>query len=117
MDRVRPDQLQPLPGGRPRSAGGGCPRGRSRPDHPRPGRGSAPRERRAHLLADVAHGYTQAGRYHEAVTTVLRAEAEAPEEVRCRPRTRRLVDELQLLAPTSVQGRLRVLADRCGLPG
>ncbi|MFD0351846.1 XRE family transcriptional regulator [Kitasatospora aburaviensis] len=76
-----------------------------------------PRERRAHLLADVAHGYTQAGRYHEAVTTVLRAEAEAPEEVRCRPRTRRLVDELQLLAPTSVQGRLRVLADRCGLPG
>ncbi|MBB4929097.1 tetratricopeptide (TPR) repeat protein [Kitasatospora kifunensis] len=75
-----------------------------------------PRERRAHLWGDLARAYTQAGRYEEAVTTLLRAEDEAPEEVRCRPRTRLLVEDLRLLANGAGQGRLRALAGRCGLP-
>ncbi|MDJ0345551.1 helix-turn-helix transcriptional regulator [Streptomyces sp. H10-C2] len=76
-----------------------------------------PRERRAHHLADLARGLTQAGRREEAVSTLLRAEEEAAEEVRCRPRTRQLVDDLRLLGAGSAEGRLRALADRCGLPG
>jgi transcriptional regulator with XRE-family HTH domain len=85
---------------------------------PAPAFQSLPRERRAHLLADRARGETQAGLREDAVTTLLEAEELAPEEVRCRPRTRALVEDLRLLGvPPSVQGRLRLLADRCGLPG
>ncbi|MET9399264.1 helix-turn-helix domain-containing protein [Kitasatospora sp. NPDC002965] len=83
---------------------------------PPPATAALPRERRAHLWGDLARAYTQAGRYEDAVTTLLRAEDEAPEEVRCRPRTRLLVEDLRLLAGSSGQGRLRALAGRCGLP-
>lgn len=75
-----------------------------------------PRERRAHLLTDRALGETLAGRYGKAVDTLLEAEALAPEEVRCRPRTQRLIEDLQLLGVGSAEGRLRSLAERCGLP-
>lgn len=75
-----------------------------------------PRERRAHLHGDLARALTQAGRYADAVTTLLQAEDEAPEEVRCRPRTRRLVEDLRLLGTGAAEGRLRALAGRCGLP-
>ncbi|MET8703654.1 helix-turn-helix transcriptional regulator [Kitasatospora sp. NPDC004723] len=74
-----------------------------------------PRERRAHHLADLAAAYVQAGRRPEAVDALLRAEREAPEEVRCRPRTRALVDDLRLLGAGAAEGRLRALAGRCGL--
>lgn len=85
---------------------------------PAPAFEDLPRERRGHLLADRARAETQAGLREEAVTTLLEAEELAPEEVRCRPRTRGLVEDLRLLGvPPSVQGRLRLLADRCGLPG
>ncbi|MGK4586097.1 helix-turn-helix domain-containing protein [Kitasatospora sp. HPMI-4] len=84
---------------------------------PAPATAALPRERRAHLYSDLARGYTQAGRYEDAVTTLLKAEDEVPEEVHCRPRTRRLVEDLRLLGTGPVQGRLRALADRCGLPG
>ncbi|CAL9677796.1 hypothetical protein SUDANB105_08107 (plasmid) [Streptomyces sp. enrichment culture] len=77
---------------------------------------SLPRERRAHLLTDRALGETQAGMREKAVDTLLEAEALAPEEVRCRPRTKRLVEDLRLLGAGSAEGRLRGLADRCGLP-
>ncbi|MFD4483336.1 helix-turn-helix domain-containing protein [Streptomyces sp. NPDC058471] len=76
-----------------------------------------PRERRAHLLADRALGETQAGMRKEAVETLLEAEKLAPEEVLCRPRTKRLVEDLRLLGTGSAEGRLPALADRCGLPG
>ncbi|MGH8922882.1 MAG: helix-turn-helix domain-containing protein, partial [Actinomycetes bacterium] len=76
-----------------------------------------PRERRAHLLTDRAIGEKQAGLRTEAVATLLKAEEEAPEEVLCRPRTKQLVEDLRLLATGSAEGRLRALADRCGLPG
>jgi transcriptional regulator with XRE-family HTH domain len=75
-----------------------------------------PRERRALHLVDVARGLMQAGRRAEAVTQLLDAEREAPEEVHCRPRTRRLVEELRLLGVGAAEGRLRGLAGRCGLP-
>ncbi|MFE9769470.1 helix-turn-helix domain-containing protein [Streptomyces sp. NPDC005808] len=79
-------------------------------------RAALPRERRAHHLADLARAYTQAGQREEAVNTLLDAEAEAEEEVHCRPRTRQLVDDLRLLGAGSAEGRLRALVVRCGLP-
>ncbi|MFF2013933.1 hypothetical protein ACFVWY_33385 [Streptomyces sp. NPDC058195] len=51
-----------------------------------------PRERRAHLLTDRALGEKQAGQRETAVDTLLEAEELAPEEVVCRPRTKRLVE-------------------------
>lgn len=80
------------------------------------GLNALPRERRALHLVDVARGLTQAGLREEAVTKLLEAEREAPEEVHCRPRTRRLVEDLRLLGAGSAEGRLRGLAGRCGLP-
>ncbi|MFD8597712.1 helix-turn-helix domain-containing protein [Kitasatospora sp. NPDC059646] len=82
---------------------------------PDPALGALPRERRAHHLADLARGYLQAGRREEAVDTLLDAERQAPEEVRCRPRTHRLVEDLRLLGAGSASGRLNALAERCGL--
>ncbi|MER6332627.1 helix-turn-helix transcriptional regulator [Streptomyces sp. NPDC001034] len=76
-----------------------------------------PRERRAHRLVDLAHAYTLAGRRSAAVDALLDAEREAAQEVRCRPRTRQLVQELGLLPTGAAEGRLRQLAVRCGLPG
>lgn len=84
---------------------------------PGPARAALPRERRAHYLADLARAYAQTGRRAEAVDTLLEAEQEAAEEVRCRPRTRALVEDLRLLGSGSAEGRLRALAERCGLPG
>ncbi|MFI9724593.1 helix-turn-helix domain-containing protein [Streptomyces sp. NPDC052396] len=81
-----------------------------------PARAALPRERRAHHLADLARAFTQAGRREDAVDTLLDAEREAAEEVRCRPRTRRLVEDLRLLGAGAAEGRLRTLAGRCGLP-
>ncbi|MCZ0983939.1 helix-turn-helix transcriptional regulator [Streptomyces diastatochromogenes] len=76
-----------------------------------------PRERRAHLLTDRAIGEKQAGLRQRSVETLLEAEELAPEEVRCRPRTRALVEDLRVLGVGSAERRLRLLADRCGLPG
>ncbi|MFH8343102.1 helix-turn-helix domain-containing protein [Streptomyces sp. AM6-12] len=77
---------------------------------------SLPKERRAHLLADRALGELQAGQRETAVDTLLAAEELAPEEVQCRPRTKTTVENLRLLGAGSAEGRLRLLADRCGLP-
>lgn len=84
---------------------------------PDPARNALPKERRAHLLTDLARGLTQAGNREKAVDTLLEAEREAEEEVRCRPRTRQLVEDLRLLGAGSAEPRLRALAARCGLPG
>ncbi|MFF3276601.1 helix-turn-helix domain-containing protein [Streptomyces chrestomyceticus] len=75
-----------------------------------------PRERRAHLLTDRAIGEIQAGLRARAVETLLEADDLAPEEVRCRPRTKAHIEDLRLLGVGSAKGRLRLLADRCGLP-
>ncbi|MEU2380352.1 helix-turn-helix domain-containing protein [Streptomyces misionensis] len=83
---------------------------------PAAGLEALPRERRAHLLTDRARAETQAGMREQAVATLLEAEALAPEEVVCRPRTKALVEDLRLLGAGSAEGRLRSLAERCGLP-
>ncbi len=75
-----------------------------------------PRECRAHLLTDRAIGEIQAGLRARAVETLLEADDLAPEEVRCRPRTKAHIENLRLLGVGSAEGRLRLLADRCGLP-
>ncbi|MFB9594042.1 helix-turn-helix domain-containing protein [Streptomyces racemochromogenes] len=80
-------------------------------------RAALPRERRAHLLTDLAHAHMQAGARETAVDTLLDAEREAKEEVRRRPRTHQLVEDLRLLGAGAAEGRLRALAGRCGLPG
>ncbi|MGW9657837.1 helix-turn-helix domain-containing protein [Streptomyces albidoflavus] len=79
-------------------------------------RAALPAERRAHLLVDLALAHTQTGRRTAAVDTLLEAERHTPEEVRCRPRTRDLVQDLLLLGAGPAEGRLRALAGRCGLP-
>ncbi|GHC88034.1 hypothetical protein [Streptomyces flavofungini] len=76
-----------------------------------------PKERRAHFLADLAHGFTQVGNHTMAVNALLDAENQAKEEVRRRPRTRQLVEKLRLLGTGSADRRLQALAMRCGLPG
>jgi transcriptional regulator with XRE-family HTH domain len=75
-----------------------------------------PRERRAHYLVDLASALVQEDRRDLAVRTLLDAEREAPEEVRYRPRTRQLVDNIRELGVAREAGRLRALASRCGLP-
>ncbi|MFD4535590.1 helix-turn-helix domain-containing protein [Kitasatospora sp. NPDC058397] len=84
---------------------------------PDPALDALPRERRAHHLTDLARGYLQAGRSADAVDTLLDAERQAPEEVRCRPRSRALVEDLRLLGAGTATGRLHSLAERCGLSG
>jgi hypothetical protein len=79
--------------------------------------GALPRERCAHLLTDRAVAEKQAGQREQAVATLLQAEALCEEEVLCHPRTRQLVEELRLLGTGGAEGRLRALAERCGLPG
>lgn len=83
---------------------------------PAPAFDGLPRERRAHLLTDRALAERQAGLRERAVDTLLDAEELAPEEVRCRPRTLALVEDLRLLGVGGAEGRLRLLAERCGLP-
>ncbi|MFC1436000.1 helix-turn-helix domain-containing protein [Streptacidiphilus sp. N1-3] len=79
-------------------------------------RDALPRERRANHLVDLARGQSLAGRRPQAVDTLLRAEGLAPQEVHCRPQAAKLVADLRLLGVGSAEGRLRALADRCGLP-
>lgn len=83
---------------------------------PQPALRALPRERRALHRVDVARGLMHAGRGAEAVKRLLEAEREAPEEVHCRPRTRRLLEDLRLLGVGSAEDRLRGLVGRCGLP-
>ncbi|GAA0432117.1 hypothetical protein [Streptomyces luteireticuli] len=63
-------------------------------------------------MADLARAFAQAGRREDAVDALLDAEEEAAEEVRCRPRTRWLVEDLRLLGVGAAEGRLRALAGR-----
>lgn len=55
---------------------------------------SLPKERRASHLVDVARGHLQAGKRDEATSALLDADQFAPEEVRCRQMTHRLIEEL-----------------------
>ncbi|MGH3899034.1 MAG: helix-turn-helix domain-containing protein [Pseudonocardiaceae bacterium] len=53
-----------------------------------------PRERRASHLLDVTRGHLQAGQRDQASATLLDADQLAPEEVRCRDLTKRIITDL-----------------------
>jgi len=77
-----------------------------------------PKERRATHLLDMTRGYLQAGRRDEAATTLLDAHQLAPEEVRCRPKTRRTVTDLIRSYPhnSSAPRQLIRVAEAIGVP-
>jgi hypothetical protein len=52
------------------------------------------RERRASHLLDVTRGHLQAGQRDRAATTLLDADQLAPEEVRCRRKTKMIITDL-----------------------
>jgi tetratricopeptide (TPR) repeat protein len=73
-------------------------------------------ERRAHHLLDVAVSHGQMGRWDDTLTTLLRAEAIAADEVRLDATARGLVADL-LRRTRRSSDQLRGLAGRIGLPG
>jgi transcriptional regulator with XRE-family HTH domain len=75
-----------------------------------------PRERRAHLLLDVALAHSLGGQRDEATWVLLEADAMAPKEVRCRPVARDLIADLVRRARTRPSAELRRLAANAGIP-
>ncbi len=61
-----------------------------------------PRERRASHLLDVTRGHLQAGQRDQASTVLLDADQLAPEEVRCRNRTKQIITDLVRSYPRGV---------------
>jgi transcriptional regulator with XRE-family HTH domain len=74
-----------------------------------------PRERRANTLVEIAHGYFLDRQRDAALAALLDAERLAPQEVHCRPATRRLVETLVALNSSGLGWQLRGLAERCQL--
>lgn len=77
-----------------------------------------PRERRASHLLDVTRGYLQAGQRNEAATTLLDADQLAPEEVRCRRKSKLIITELMRSYPRGTTPMVGVtrLARAVGVP-
>jgi transcriptional regulator with XRE-family HTH domain len=72
-------------------------------------------ERRAHHLLDVAHGHNLINQPEEAAVSLLTAETIAPEEVRCGPGARLLVEQLRH-RNRELSSHLGALADRMQSP-
>jgi len=72
-------------------------------------------ERRTHHLLDVAQGYGQWRKDHEAFDAWLQAERLAPQEVHYQPAVQRLVVELLQRERRTTKPRLRELAARVGV--
>ncbi|HYU65946.1 MAG TPA: hypothetical protein VEK09_04285 [Jatrophihabitantaceae bacterium] len=72
-------------------------------------------ERRAMLYVDVARAYNQWGRYEQAYKAIRQAETIAPEEVRFRPAVHRLIADLVVRSPRSVQSQIREYANQLGV--
>jgi len=70
-------------------------------------------ERRARYFADVAQAFGQLGRRDQAISALLAAERQAPDEIHSRPATRALISGLLLSGHTTPE--LRGLAARSGL--
>ncbi len=60
-------------------------------------------ERKAAFVIDVAHAFTQWGKYDKALAAVRSAESYAPEEVRSRRSVHRLIGEIADRGPAGVQ--------------
>jgi transcriptional regulator with XRE-family HTH domain len=76
--------------------------------------GEITRERRAQHLIAMARASLLTRRREEAIQYLLKADGEAPQEVRGRPSTVGLLRDLLGITPVP-SGELRVLAQRCGL--
>ncbi|KQC38000.1 helix-turn-helix transcriptional regulator [Frankia sp. ACN1ag] len=74
-----------------------------------------PRERRANYLLDLAEAHRQAGNPEPAIRALLDADRIAPEEVRCRPVGKQLVNDLLKRPGTRPLSELSQLAQRIGL--
>jgi hypothetical protein len=74
-----------------------------------------PSERRANYLLDLTDAYTQTGSYAQAIQALTTAERLAPEEVRCRPLSRRLIVALLSTAPGGSHSGLRRIAHLAGV--
>jgi transcriptional regulator with XRE-family HTH domain len=72
-------------------------------------------ERRTHHLLDLAQGYGQWRKDHEAVDVLLQAERLAPQEVHYQPGVQRLVVELLQRERGTTKPKLRELATRVGV--
>jgi tetratricopeptide (TPR) repeat protein len=72
-------------------------------------------ERRAALFVDVARAYNQWGRYEHAYQAIRQAEAIAPEEIRSRPAVHRLIADLVVRSPATVQSKIREYANQLGV--
>ncbi len=72
-------------------------------------------ERRAHHLLDLAQGYGQWRKDHQALDALLHAERLAPQEVHQQPTVQRLVVELLHRERRTTKPRLRELATRVGV--
>jgi tetratricopeptide (TPR) repeat protein len=72
-------------------------------------------ERRAHHLLDLAQGYGQWRKDHQALDTLLQAERLAPQEVHQQPVVQRLVVELLHRERRTTRPGLRELARRVGV--
>jgi hypothetical protein len=74
-----------------------------------------PKERRVNYLLDVATANLHRARHDEAIAALVHADRTAPEEVRCRPLSRRLVADL-LHVTRHPGAELRRLGVAVGLP-
>jgi transcriptional regulator with XRE-family HTH domain len=72
-------------------------------------------ERRAHHLLDLAQGYGQWRKDHQALDALLQAERLAPQEVHQQPTVQRLVVELLHRERRTTKPQLRELASRVGV--
>jgi transcriptional regulator with XRE-family HTH domain len=72
-------------------------------------------ERRSRHLLDLAQGYGQCRKDHEAVDVLLQAERLAPQEVHYQPAVQRLVVELLQRERRTTKPKLRELATRVGV--
>jgi transcriptional regulator with XRE-family HTH domain len=72
-------------------------------------------ERRAHHLLDIAQGYGQGRKDHQALDALLQAERLAPQEVHQQPVVHRLVVELLHRERRTTKPQLRELARRVGV--
>ena len=72
-------------------------------------------ERRVHHLLDLAQGFGQWRKDHEALDALLQAERLAPREVHLQPAVQRLVVELLHRERRTTKPQLRELARRVGV--
>ncbi|BCB74547.1 helix-turn-helix transcriptional regulator [Phytohabitans flavus] len=64
-------------------------------------------ERKAMLLLDTARAYLQWAKFEQAFTTIRQAERHAPGEVRARPHTHRMLQDLYQRSPRYLRQQLR----------